>query len=153
ACYGKTFAASSRRDGQSLSCRCPSPVVREDELVNTLKPLLVVAVLAGIGYGVYVRINSGNDTPPPGVEDGWDSAPKVHMPDFSHGAPTAWGPGGGPSSGATPFNPPAAGPPAGAPPSEAPPFHAANPTGPPTGYAQDSQAPPHNAVDAAAPPQ
>ena len=25
--------------------------------MNTLKPLLIVAVLAGIGYGVYVRIN------------------------------------------------------------------------------------------------
>ena len=39
------------------SCRLFASVVREDELVNTLKPLLIVAVLAGIGYGVYVRIN------------------------------------------------------------------------------------------------
>jgi LysM repeat protein len=56
-------------------------VVKEDELVNTLKPLLIVAVLAGVGYGVYVRINSGNDAPPPGVAAGWDAAaPTVQLP-------------------------------------------------------------------------
>ena len=39
--------------------------------MNTLKPLLLIAVLAAVGYGVYHRINSGPETPPPGVADGW----------------------------------------------------------------------------------
>src|SRR5438132_96 len=58
--------------------------VREDGLVNTLKPLLIVAVLAGIGYGVYVRINSGNDAP---RGDAYASAPP-----FNAAAPSATGP-------------------------------------------------------------
>ena len=48
--------------------------------MNTLRPLLIVAVLAGIGYGVYVRINGGNDAPPPEVGEGWDSATSVQCP-------------------------------------------------------------------------
>ena len=70
-------------------------VVREDELVNTLKPLLVVAVLAGIGYGVYVRINSGHNAPPPGVAEGWETAPKVQLPDSAQPGGVAWGAGAG----------------------------------------------------------
>jgi lipoprotein-anchoring transpeptidase ErfK/SrfK len=71
-------------------------VVREDELVNTLKPLLIAAVLAGIGYGVYVRINRGNDAPPPGAPESWDAAPKVELPPTTAtaGAPSWSGPGG-----------------------------------------------------------
>jgi len=78
-------------------------VVREDELVNSLKPLLTVAVLAGIGYGVYVRINSGADAPPPaGVAAGWDATPKVQLPDSgSPGTNAPWGGAG--SSVAPPF--------------------------------------------------
>ena len=60
-------------------------VVREDELVNSLKPLLIVAVLAGIGYGVYVRINSGSDAPPPaGVPRA--GTPNAQGPDARSGA-------------------------------------------------------------------
>ncbi|HEV3138162.1 MAG TPA: L,D-transpeptidase family protein [Pirellulales bacterium] len=65
--------------------------------MNTLKPLLVVAVLAGIGYGVYVRINSGHNSPPPGVADGWETAPKVQMPEGASQTGVAWGPGPGPA--------------------------------------------------------
>ncbi len=70
--------------------------------MNTLKPLLTVAVLAGIGYGVYIRINSGNDAPPPGVAEGWETAPKVQLPETASPAgSTPWGPGRGPSTGGT----------------------------------------------------
>jgi lipoprotein-anchoring transpeptidase ErfK/SrfK len=59
--------------------------------VNTLKPLLIAAVLAGIGYGVYVRINGGNNGPPPGAPDSWDVAPKVELPDVASASPApAW---------------------------------------------------------------
>jgi len=47
--------------------------------VNALKPLLVVAVLGGIGYGVYTKINNGPDTPPAGVTDGWDAPPDIQL--------------------------------------------------------------------------
>ncbi len=91
--------------------------------MNTLKPLLIVAVLAGIGYGVYVRINGGNDAPPPGVAAGWDAAPKVQLPEGAapSGAP-AW-PGAGGSPGA------------------APPFGASRGMAPPATASQGSEAP------------
>ncbi len=76
--------------------------------MNTLKPLLIVAVLAGIGYGVYLRLNGGNGAPPP-VAEGWDTTPNVQLPDQASTAP--WGP---PTAAPTPeggdaapaFNPP-----------------------------------------------
>lgn len=58
--------------------------------MNTLKPLLMVAVLGGIGYGVYVRLNRGNSAPPPPVAEGWDTTPNVRLPDEPSAAP--WGP-------------------------------------------------------------
>ena len=98
--------------------------------MNSLKPLLTVAVLAGIGYGVYVRINSGADAPPPaGVAAGWDATPKVQLPDSGSAAPaTPWGGvgGGSGSSVAPPFGGPlgtASSPPV-ARGNEAPPFNA-----------------------------
>jgi len=127
--------------------------------VNTLKPLLTVAVLAGIGYGVYVRINSGNDAPPPGIAEGWDTAPKVQLPEMaSPSGGTPWGPGGGPSSGgsAPPFGGSRGVAPSGGPsrPSEAPPFNnnppavaqsrpplSADPNGPPAAYRDPAGAP------------
>lgn len=116
--------------------------------MNTLKPLLTVAVLAGIGYGVYVRINSGNDAPPPGVAEGWDTAPKVQLPDTASPSGTPWGPGGGPSTGgsAPPFGGSRGAPPAGVPSraTEAPPF-----TNVPPAMAQSR---PPQAVDAGGPP-
>jgi LysM repeat protein len=85
--------------GENLfACELFASVVKEDELVNTLKPLLVVAVLAGIGYGVYVRINGGHNSPPPGVAEGWETAPKVQLPDGASQGGVAWVPGAGPTS-------------------------------------------------------
>jgi LysM repeat protein len=66
--------------------------------VNSLKPLLIVAVLAGIGYGVYVRINGGNNAPPPDIAPGWDSAPTVQMPDTGSSTPAPWGRTASPTS-------------------------------------------------------
>ncbi|HEX3727734.1 MAG TPA: L,D-transpeptidase family protein [Pirellulales bacterium] len=123
--------------------------------MNTLKPLLIAAVLAGIGYGVYVRINGGNDAPPPGAPESWDSAPKVELPvNTAPSSPTWLGASGGagaappfgnsrpssappPSSGseAPPNSPPAVdvqnAPIADAPPAGAPPESAAGPAGAP----------------------
>lgn len=69
--------------------------------MNSLKPLLTVAVLAGIGYGAYVRINRDAGAPPPaGVAAGWDTTPKVQMPDvaMSGGAAVPWSGGGAQSA-------------------------------------------------------
>ncbi len=99
--------------------------------MNTLKPLLICAVLAGIGYGVYVRINSGNDVPPPGAPQDWNAPPEVQLGDLGEpsaspsaargaaGAAPPW-PGGAESSN-----------------KEAPPFGAA----PPTPQTADTAAP------------
>lgn len=77
--------------------------------MNTLKPLLIVAVLAGIGYGVYVRINNGNDAPPPGVPEGWDATPpQVQLSEGTTPASTAPWASGGPANSAVP--PPLGGP-------------------------------------------
>lgn len=51
--------------------------------MNALKPLLVVAVLGGIGYGVYSKINSGSDEPPAGATDGWDAPPDIQVGESS----------------------------------------------------------------------
>jgi LysM repeat protein len=118
--------------------------------VNSLKPLLTVAVLAGIGYGVYVRINSGTDAPPPaGVAAGWDATPKVQLPDSTApGTSAPWGGSG--SSAAPPFGSPLGG--TAAPPAprggEAPPFSSP----PAAGSSAPSYAPPGSAppVDATA---
>ena len=77
-------------------------VVREDGLVNTLKPLLTVAVLAGIGYGVYIRLNTGNNGPPP-VAAGWNNSPAIQLPDAT--SMTPWTPDGAGGS-AVPASPP-----------------------------------------------
>jgi len=75
--------------------------------VNTLKPLLICAVLAGIGYGVYVRINNGHDTPPPGVAEGWSSGPQVQLGDTTSApGPAAWPGSSAGASAAPPFAPP-----------------------------------------------
>ncbi len=121
--------------------------------MNTLKPLLVVAVLAGIGYGVYVRINSGSNEPPPGVAEGWDVTPKVQLPESTpQGGPPGW-PGGGGSAGGS-IAPPFAGSRGQAPPAAPPHADMANhaaagrgamesaPAYAPPGGAPPTQAPP-----------
>src|SRR5436190_811975 len=42
--------------------------------------LLVFAVLVGVGYGVYQKLNSRPDALPPGVPESWGKAPTVQMP-------------------------------------------------------------------------
>ena len=103
--------------------------------MNTLKPLLVIAILAGIGYGAYTRINSGPTSPPPGMPEGWDAGPNVQVtpgaPATGGGWPTAVPPAtaslapsyGAPAATATiapPYTDPAA-------PASAPPFTSPDP--------------------------
>lgn len=107
--------------------------------MNSLKPLLTVAVLAGIGYGAYVRINRDSGAPPPaGVAAGWDATPKVQMPEV------AMSPGGTAPWSGTPTSPPTAAPAFGGdrgmpavstPPREAPPYGAPAAQGAPEGSA------------------
>jgi LysM repeat protein len=66
--------------------------------VNTLKMLLVFAVLGGVGYGVYQKLNSRPDSLPPGVPETWGKAPTVQMP----GEPSAMGGTGLLATGAPP---------------------------------------------------
>ncbi len=87
--------------------------------MNTLKPLLICAVLAGIGYGVYVRINSGNDLPPPGAPTDWNASPEVQIGEL--GEPSAPPSVAGAAAPSWPGN-------AAASSDEAPPFAAAPPT-------------------------
>ncbi|REK12040.1 MAG: LysM peptidoglycan-binding domain-containing protein [Planctomycetota bacterium] len=144
------------------SVRAIASFVREDGSVNSLKPLVIVAVLAGIGYGVYVRLNTGGGTPPV-VKPGWDTIPQVQLPEGGSApwdaaaAPT--GPGGevsaappysqpAPASEAPPYQPPAA-----ANAGQAPPFGGAPADG--SGGeapAHDSAGPPSDAVASMAPP-
>lgn len=112
--------------------------------MNTLKPLLTVAVLAGIGYGVYVRINSGNDTPPAGVATDW-AAPKVQLGDpAAPGGNGPWSPNG-PSG--PPIAPPFGGSRGPAPAATAPPLAARNAGEAPPYYPPGGgNAPPQNST-------
>ncbi len=70
--------------------------------MNSLKNLLIIAVLGAVGYGMYVslaRTNADNNQPP-GVAEGWPTVPKVELPS----ANTTLPPGG---SLAASGNPPA----------------------------------------------
>jgi hypothetical protein len=54
--------------------------------VNTLKPLLIFAVLIGVCYGVYSRINHKPTAPPPEAMVNWETGePNVQMPDGAGG--------------------------------------------------------------------
>ena len=54
--------------------------------MNSLKNLMIIAVLAAVGYGVYVSLSRNNvdSGQPPGVADGWPAAPKVELPSRRH---------------------------------------------------------------------
>ena len=97
--------------------------------MNGLKNLIIIAVLAAVGYGVYVSLSRNNvDTgQPSGVADEWPTAPKVELPSrqASPGGPLpltadsttstgTTGLGGGGT--APPFTPPLAAGPSGNPP-------------------------------------
>jgi len=59
--------------------------------MNSVKNFLIVAVLAGVGYGVYASLqrNAGDPGQPPGEAQGWPVVPKV---DFSTAKSSSGGP-------------------------------------------------------------
>jgi LysM repeat protein len=124
--------------------------------VNTLKPLLIVAVLAGIGYGVYVRINSGGGAPPPGAPKDWEAPPEVQLGNASTpgGIPPVPSDLGAADGMAPPFGSPAA--PVSVAPNahEAPPFNpaAAPPAAPPLGVEAGTTSPPFDQSATMVPP-
>ena len=69
-------------------------VFREDYAVNSIKPLITIAILGGIGYIVYTHLNSKASTPPPGAPTNWDAAPTVQIPGENPIAPRFGGLGG-----------------------------------------------------------
>ena len=75
--------------------------------MNLLKNLLILAVLAAVGYGIYVSLTRNNVDPdqPPGVAEGWPAGPKVELPSAKPSPP----PGGPLALGGTAVRP-AAGP-------------------------------------------
>ena len=78
-------AAADLRLGPSL------PKARGDKSgrtidVNTLKPMLIFAVLIGVCYGVYTRINHKPSDPPPEAMVNWETTePNVQMPEGAGG--------------------------------------------------------------------
>lgn len=65
--------------------------------MNSLKNLLIVAILAAVGYGVYSSLQRNNvePPPPPSVAESWSVGPKVELskPGTSPGGPLALGSG------------------------------------------------------------
>ncbi|MDD4270260.1 MAG: LysM peptidoglycan-binding domain-containing protein [Pirellulaceae bacterium] len=56
--------------------------------MNSLKTMLLVAILASVAYGVYVTINGPAATPPPGAPEDWQSGPpSVSLPEGMGEAP------------------------------------------------------------------
>jgi hypothetical protein len=116
--------------------------------MNSLKNVVILAILGAVGYGVYVslaRNNADNGQPPSGAE-GWPTAPKVELP-----SATATPPPGGMLAGS---NSPAPASPAGVSPGGTslplvPPAAAAPGVVPPPTAAT---APPTSIFPAAAPP-
>lgn len=55
--------------------------------MNSLKTAVILAVLLGAAYWVYMRINSGNSplAVPPGVDQGWSGPVDIQMPSASGG--------------------------------------------------------------------
>ena len=63
----------------------------DDANVNTLKPLVIFAVLVGVCYGVYSRINHKSDRRlPPEAAGDWEGSPNIEMGD-AQGGPAAQG--------------------------------------------------------------
>ena len=59
--------------------------------MNSLKNLLIIAVLGAVGYGVYVSLarNNADNNQPPGVAEGWPTVPKVELPSANATLPPA----------------------------------------------------------------
>ncbi len=55
--------------------------------MNSVKNLMIIAVLGAVGYGVYVSLSRNNVDPaqPPGVTDGWPGEPKTDLSGTSRG--------------------------------------------------------------------
>ncbi len=75
--------------------------------MNSLKNLLIIAILGAVGYGVYVSLarNNADNGQPPGVAEGWPSVPKVELPSANTTTP----PGGSLAINVTPGSPAGAG--------------------------------------------
>jgi hypothetical protein len=83
--------------------------------MNLLKNLVIIAVLAAVGYGVYVSLARNNAEvaqPPADVAEKWSTGPKVELPGVptspSSGGPLALGGTAPQQAGATSVNAPAA---------------------------------------------
>jgi LysM repeat protein len=128
--------------------------------VNLLKPMLLMVVLGGIGYGVYTVLNKGPaPEPPPGIAKDWSKPLDISLgtpANQAAGAPPAspWNSGGSvppPMNSTPPFNPQnSAGPPA-TPPNPAPPTSTL-PSAPPTDPFAAKSLPASPAPDTTAPP-
>jgi LysM repeat protein len=49
--------------------------------VNSLKPLILLTILGGVGFGVYRTLNKRPDDPPPGVDTSVTAAPEIKLGD------------------------------------------------------------------------
>jgi hypothetical protein len=115
--------------------------------MDSLKNLIIMALLAGVGYAVYVSLARNNVAPPPapGVADKW--APQAEAPVASQNRPMPGGPlalsggantgGGNSTAPVMPAMPPE---PAGSPPAAAPPSTYA-PSAPPLAQQPDAMPP------------
>ena len=89
--------------------------------MNLLKPMLLMVVLGGIGYGVYTVLNKGPaPEPPPGIAKDWSKPLDIQL-----GTPNGQSPGTPPTS---PWNGSSSVPPLM---SQSPPFNPQNPAAPP----------------------
>jgi len=136
--------------------------------MNSLKNLLIIAVLAAVGYGVYASLQRNNADPgqPPGVAEGWPTVPKVEMPSAKTlvplGGPLALGgsatrPAGGMTNGgggtAPPFTPPSVASVAGSSPGTVSAMPPSSPVGPATGISPPAgMSPPGDVVRNLSPP-
>jgi LysM repeat protein len=51
--------------------------------VNSLKPLILLTILGGVGFGVYRSLNKGPDEPPAGTDTSVTAAPEIKLGDPS----------------------------------------------------------------------
>jgi lipoprotein-anchoring transpeptidase ErfK/SrfK len=49
--------------------------------VNSLKPLILLTILGGVGFGVYRSLNKGPDEPPAGTDTSVTAAPEIKLGD------------------------------------------------------------------------
>lgn len=129
--------------------------------MNSLKNLVIIAVLAAVGYGIYVSLvrNNADPGPPLGMAEGWPTVPKVEMPSakvpLTPGGPLALGSAAPRPAGGTapPFAPPAASPSSpGAPPYPSSPASSSSAASSPVASLGTPIAPPAGMVGSAAGP-